>query len=73
MGDDRDQNFDNRSFAHNAESNVCFFDRALASQLHQTFTADLDACDRVQLSEWRRRGVGAKCQEFVAGFLEDQV
>ena len=66
-------NFDNRSFAHNEESNVFFFDRALASQLRQPFVADLDAYERVQLSEWRRRGVGAKCQEFVAGFLEDQV
>jgi phosphatidylserine/phosphatidylglycerophosphate/cardiolipin synthase-like enzyme len=26
-------NFDSRSFAHNEESNVCFFDRALAEQL----------------------------------------
>lgn len=66
-------NFDNRSFAHNEENNVCFFDRALAFQLHQTFVADLDACDRVQLDEWRRRGVRAKFQELCAGFLEDQV
>ena len=30
-------NFDNRSFAHNEESNVCLYDHALAEQLRAIF------------------------------------
>jgi cardiolipin synthase A/B len=39
-------NFDNRSFAHNEESNVCVFDRALAGQLRGIFLDDLAGCER---------------------------
>jgi cardiolipin synthase A/B len=66
-------NFDNRSFAHNEESNVCFFDRALARQLHDVFDADAAVCEPVTLAAWSRRGVWARCQEFVAAFLQEQV
>jgi cardiolipin synthase len=38
-------NFDNRSFAHNEENNVCVHDRAVAEQLHRTFLQDLEGCD----------------------------
>jgi cardiolipin synthase len=65
-------NFDNRSFAHNEESNVCFFDRDLAGQLHGTFLDDAAACARVQRQAWARRGAWAKAQEFVASFLQEQ-
>ena len=65
-------NFDNRSFAHNEESNVCVFDRALAEQLHTVFTDDLRGCERLTLEQWSRRGVGARVQEFVAAFLQEQ-
>ena len=40
-------NFDNRSFAHNEENNVCCYDRAFARSLHEMFEADIDGCDRV--------------------------
>jgi cardiolipin synthase len=65
-------NFDNRSFAHNEESNVCFFDRHLAGQLHGTFLDDVAACARVQRHAWARRGAWAKAQEFAASFLQEQ-
>jgi cardiolipin synthase len=65
-------NFDNRSFAHNEESNVCVFDPQFAEQLQETFLADLDACDRVQPDAWRRRGAWARSQEFLASFLQEQ-
>src|SRR5678816_203524 len=42
-------NFDNRSFAHNEESNVCFFDRASAAQLHAIFLDDLTAVSYTHL------------------------
>ena len=65
-------NFDNRSFAHNEESNICFHDRELAAQLSREFEADAAVSDRVQLVAWRRRGVLDKAQELVASMLTEQ-
>jgi cardiolipin synthase len=65
-------NFDNRSFAHNEESNVCVFDRELGEQVRQIFLEDIGACDRVDHEKWAHRGVRARMQEFVAWFLEEQ-
>ena len=62
-------NFDNRSFAHNEESNVCVFDGSLATQLHQIFQDDLEGCERLTIDQWTQRGVWARAQEFVASFL----
>jgi cardiolipin synthase len=65
-------NFDNRSFSHNDENNVCVYDRAWAQALHQVFLDDEPACDRVTLDAWRRRGVVERLGEFAASFLEEQ-
>ena len=66
-------NFDNRSFAHNEESNVCVYDATLAEHLEAIFQADLRGCTRVDPHTWRRRGVLARGQEFIAAFLQEQV
>ena len=66
-------NFDNRSFAHNEESNVCFYDELLVERMEGTFRDDLNACVRVDLHAWRRRGLWARGQELVAAFLQEQV
>ena len=65
-------NFDNRSFAHNEESNICCLDADLAEQLRQSFEEDLSGCDRLTLERWQARGPWARCQEFVAAFLQEQ-
>jgi cardiolipin synthase A/B len=65
-------NFDNRSFAHNEESNVCCFDRALAAELQAIFRDDLNGCQRVTLEAWRRRGGWTRAQELVAAVLQEQ-
>jgi cardiolipin synthase len=65
-------NFDNRSFAHNEESNVCFLDRTLAGDLHQTFLADVEGCDVITAEEWRRRGLWSRFQETVASVMQEQ-
>ena len=65
-------NFDNRSFAHNEESNVCCFDDGLGEQLRQTFLADLDGCQRVTVDGWKKRGAWARAQELAASFLQEQ-
>ncbi len=66
-------NFDNRSFALNEETNVCFHDEALVEQLRRIFVADLARCQRVELSEWRRRGLWQQTKERLASLIEDQV
>ena len=66
-------NFDSRSFAHNEESNVCFYDAALVAGMEQTFTEDLRLCRRVDVQTWRNRGVLARAQELVAAFFQEQV
>jgi cardiolipin synthase len=66
-------NFDDRSFAHNEESNVCFFDPGTLEKLRNTFLADLDACDRITFEQWKRRGLWVKAQELFASFLREQV
>jgi cardiolipin synthase len=66
-------NFDNRSFAHNEENNVCFYDEEVASEMHETFLADLEACDRVTLEGWQRRGILRRAGELVAAVLQEQI
>jgi len=66
-------NFDNRSFAHNEESNVCVYDRALARKLQDIFLADAKDCERLSFEAWRKRGMWSRAQEVVASFLQDQV
>ena len=65
-------NFDNRSFAHNEENNVCVHDQVLAEELHRTFLKDLEGCERVDRAAWQRRGLWARSQELVAALFEDQ-
>jgi cardiolipin synthase len=65
-------NFDNRSFAHNEESNVCVMDRPLADDLHRVFLADLGGCERMTIGRWRARGVWARGQELIAALLQEQ-
>jgi cardiolipin synthase len=66
-------NFDNRSFALNDESNLCIYDAAFAAQWSQIFFNDLAGCDRVELEQWRDRGLKIKAEEFLASLLRSQV
>ena len=65
-------NFDNRSFAHNEENNVCCRDRGFARQFHEMFEADMRGCDRVDLACWERRGLRQRLEELLAALLEEQ-
>ena len=66
-------NFDNRSFAHNEESNVCLYERKMAAKFEKIFLDDVPACGVVTLAAWRQRGWSRRAGELVAGLLEDQV
>jgi len=66
-------NFDNRSFAHNEENNVCVYDAAWARRLHDVFLEDIAGCQRVTLERWQRRPVLAKGLEIFASLVQDQI
>lgn len=65
-------NFDNRSFAHNEESNISCADSDLARQLHDIFLEDVDGCTPVTFDSWKRRGLKARAQEWLASLLQEQ-
>ena len=65
-------NFDNRSFAHNEENNVCVLDAAWAGALERSFLDDARLSDPVTLEQWQRRGIVERAGEVLAWFLEDQ-
>jgi len=66
-------NFDNRSFAHNEENNVCLCDEAFSRQLTEMFAEDAKSCERVDLERWRRRPLLDKALQALASFVQDQV
>ena len=66
-------NFDNRSFAHNAENNICFAATGCVAKLRESFLRDLGMCDQIGYETWRRRPVWIKAAEGVVSLLQDQV
>jgi len=66
-------NFDNRSFAHNEENNVCVCDAKIARELNDMFVKDAASCQRVDLKKWRRRPFPGRVAEALASFVQDQV
>jgi cardiolipin synthase A/B len=66
-------NFDNRSFAHNDENNVSVYDRAFAAKWEQIFRRDLGICRRVDIKDWRNRGLFTRLRELLFSFFRDQV
>jgi cardiolipin synthase len=65
-------NFDNRSFVHNEESDVCAYDRALASRLHDAFVGDVTGCRPLRYADWRKRSLWTRVQGIVASLLQEQ-
>jgi cardiolipin synthase len=66
-------NFDPRSFAHNEENNVCFWDRALARELEEIFVSDMKGCHRMTLEQWRTRPLLYKIVQNTVSLLQEQV
>jgi cardiolipin synthase len=66
-------NFDSRSFAHNEENNVCFYDPTLAAKLESIFIADMKGCERITLKKWENRGALAKSLQAVVSLFQEQV
>ena len=66
-------NFDNRSFSHNEENNVCLCDEGFARELAETYERDIAVCEEVTLESWKRRPLPLKTAEALASFVQDQV
>jgi cardiolipin synthase len=66
-------NFDNRSFSHNEENNVCVCDEGVAVELADTFERDIAVCEEVTMETWKRRSLPLKTAEALASFVQDQV
>jgi cardiolipin synthase len=66
-------NFDPRSFAHNEENNICFWDPALSTELEETFLADMKGCERMTLEQWRTRPLLFKIVQNTVSLLQEQV
>jgi cardiolipin synthase A/B len=66
-------NFDNRSFALSQETNVCFWQANLVEELRRVFVADLARCRKIELADWKRRGLWQRTREGFASLIEDQM
>lgn len=66
-------NFDNRSFSHNEENNVCVCDEGVAAELTATYERDVAVCEVITLAGWKKRGLPLKTAEALASFVQDQV
>ena len=62
-----------RSFAHNEESNITFFEPALVRRMQDSFVHDLAQCEQVTYEAWTQRGLVMKCEGFLASLFQDQV
>lgn len=62
-------NFDNRSLAFNAESNLVVLDSLFARRMEETFEADLRYSEEITLGEFRRRSAWERILETGATLL----
>lgn len=66
-------NFDYLSFTLNDENNVCVYDRDFAAGYEAIFSKDLEACDPIELEEWRNRGLHVKATEWIVSLFKRMV
>ena len=66
-------NFDNRSFRLNDEANLNVLDPVVAAEQAAIFEEDKLKSRRMTLEGWRRRPLGEKIQERLAGLLRAQL
>jgi cardiolipin synthase len=63
-------NFDYQSLTLNDEDNICVYDREFAARFEEMFRGDLQACNRVELEEWRNRGITVRAVEWVMSLFK---
>lgn len=62
-------NFDNQSLALNDEDSIAVYDHDFAGKFEQIFQQDMSACNRVELEEWRNRGLGVRILEWISAIF----
>ena len=65
-------NFDARSFGINEEVNLAALDESLAARMELDFQRDLAASRRITYSEWKRRSLLERVNEWLGWILERQ-
>ena len=66
-------NFDERSFDINAEAGVVMHSETVAGELMDFFEKDLRRSERLDASEWQRRGLVRRVKERLAFLFHDQI
>lgn len=62
-------NFDFRSFEYNFEANLLLYSRELNERMTEEFRRDLESCDRITPSQWRKRPIVNKTIESIIRLL----
>ncbi len=58
-------NFDFRSFENNFESNLIIYDREVNRKMREIFFEDLKHCQKLTLTEWRKRPLTQRLLESI--------
>lgn len=58
-------NFDFRSFEHNFEGNMLFYDKGVNAEFRDIFFSDMAQCKKLSLAEWRRRRRSQRVAESI--------
>jgi cardiolipin synthase A/B len=66
-------NFDNRSFQLHDEVTLCVQSERFAGELHEVFERDLDACERIDPGQWRKRSVTQRARENVTKYARREL
>ncbi|HET9768260.1 MAG TPA: phospholipase D-like domain-containing protein [Thermoanaerobaculia bacterium] len=66
-------NLDNRSFATNDEISLGIMDEDIAAELRAAFQRDMEACQPIELQEWRRRSALHKLRDWASYRINDQL
>jgi len=66
-------NFDNRSFQLHDEATLCVQSERFAGQLHEVFESDLEASERIEPDEWRKRSMAQRARENVTKYARREL
>ncbi len=66
-------NLDNRSFATNDEISLGIMDEGIAAELRAAFQRDMEACQPIELQQWRARSPLHKLRDWASYRANDQL
>jgi cardiolipin synthase A/B len=66
-------NFDNRSFQLHDEVTLCVQSERFAGQLHEVFDRDLEASERIEADQWRKRSMTQRARENVTKYARREL